>query len=497
MNNTILKIENINKKLSEYFSVKNINIELNKSEVHAIVGENGSGKSSLMNVLCGIYTKDSGSIYIDGKLANIDSPSAAKKFGITIIHQESSLFEHISIAENIFINNMPYLNKKLKIVNFSKMHSDCKKLLNRLGLNISSKTLVRYLNPAQKQIVEIARAYASESKIIIMDEPTSSLGENESSMLFNIINELKSNGVSVFYITHKFEELKQICDRVSIMKDGKIIETKSIENIDISDIFHVIAGFELNKPYPKINFKLGKEVLKITKLNSGGFLKDISLSLRKREILGVTGLIGSGGTRIAEAIFGISKIDSGEIVINGTAKQITSPHDSIKSGIAYVTEDRVVKGIFPSLKIYENLSAASIPRVSNKFLINKKYEKEIAASYVDKLAIKTPTINDKVSHLSGGNQQKLVLAKWIMSKAKIFIFDEPTKGIDVASKIDVYNLMNELLQKGASIILISSDINELIGMCDRISVLSNGKIVDTLSKQSFSAEKILQLETNK
>lgn len=495
MSNTILKIENINKRLSEYFSLKDINIELNKGEVHAIVGENGSGKSSLMNILCGIYTKDSGSISIDGRVANIDSPSDAKKFGITIIHQECSLFEHVSVAENVFINSIPYINKRFKIVNFPKMHSDCQKLLDKIGLNISSKTLIRYLSPAQKQIIEIARAYASKSKIIIMDEPTSSLGESETSMLFNIINELKGNGVSVFYITHKFEELKQVCDKVSIMKDGKIISTQPIEDTNINDIFHVMAGFDLSKRYPKINFKLGKEVLKITKLNSGESLKDINLSLRKREILGLTGLIDSGGTRIAESIFGIRKIESGEISINGTVKQITSPYDSIKSGVAYVTEDRVIKGIFPSLRIYENLSAASISRVSNKFLINKKYEKEIAASYVDKLAIKAPTINDKVSHLSGGNQQKLVLAKWIMSKAKIFIFDEPTKGIDVASKIDVYNLMNELLQKGASIILISSNLHELIGMCDRISVLSKGRIVDTLPRQCFSTEKILQLET--
>lgn len=497
MSNIVLKIEGVNKRLSEYFSLQNINMELSKGEVHAIVGENGSGKSSIMNILCGIYVKDSGNIYIDGNLVHINSPSDAKKLGITIIHQESSLFEHISIAENVFINNPPYLNKKLKIVNFTKMHIDCEKLLNKLGLDISSKTLVRYLSPAQKQIIEIARAYASKSKIVIMDEPTSSLGENEASMLFTIIKELKNTGVSMFYITHKFEELKQICDRVSVIRDGKLVETQLMENININDIFHMITSFDLSNRYPKINFKLGKEVLRLSKLNSGGFLKDINLSLRKKEILGIAGLIGSGGTRIAESVFGISKIDSGEIIINGNVKQINSPHDSIKAGVAYVTEDRTIKGIFPGLKVYENLSAASIFRISNKFLINKKYEKEIAASYVNKLAIKTHTINNKVAYLSGGSQQKLVLAKWIMSKSKIFIFDEPTKGIDIASKVDVYNLMNELLQKGASIILISSDIHELMGMCDRIAVLSKGEIIDTLSRQHFSTEKILQLQTIK
>lgn len=495
MSNALLKIKGVSKKLSENFSLKNIDLDLNEGEVHAIVGENGSGKSSIMNILSGLHIKDSGNIYIDDELVNINSPLDAKKLGITMIHQESSLFEHISIAENIFIDNNPYLSKKLKLIDFRKIYSDCDTLLNKFGLNVSSKTIVKHLSPAQKQIVEIAKAYVSHARIIIMDEPTSSLGENETSILLDIIKELKKHYISIFYITHKLEEINKICDRVSTMREGKITGTQSIENISINDIFNMIIGFDSNERYPKINFKLGNEVLRIFDLNSGDFLKQINLSLRKKEILGITGLIGSGGTKIAESIFGINKIDSGKIVINGIYNQINSPSDAIKAGIAYVTEDRIIKGLFPHLKVYENISAASMYRIKHGFMINEKYEKEMARSYMHKLGIKSHNINSEISHLSGGSQQKVVLAKWIMSKSKIFIFDEPTKGIDIASKVDVYNLMNELLQKGAAIILISSDLHELMGMCDRIAVLSKGRIIDILSKQNFSTEKILELET--
>lgn len=495
MSDSLLKIKGVSKKLSENFSLTNIDLDLNEGEVHAIVGENGSGKSSIMNILSGLYIKDSGHIYIEDELVNIASPLDAKKLGITMIHQESSLFEHISIAENIFIDTNPYLSKKLKLIDFKKMHNECEKLLNKFGLNISSKTIVKHLSPAQKQIIEIAKAYVSHARIIIMDEPTSSLGENETSILLDIIKELKNHNISIFYITHKLEEINKICDRVSTMRDGKIIGTRSIENISINDIFNMIIGFDSNERYPKINFKLGNEVLRISDLNSGDFLKHINLSLRKKEILGITGLIGCGGTKIAESIFGINKIDSGKIIINGNHKQINSPSDAIKAGIAYVTEDRIINGLFPHLKVYENISAASMYRIKHGFLINEKYEKEMAISYMDKLGIKSHNINSDISHLSGGSQQKVVLAKWIMSKSKIFIFDEPTKGIDIASKIDVYNLMNELLQKGAAIILISSDLHELMGMCDRIAVLSKGRIIDTIPRQRFSTDKILELET--
>ena len=495
MSNALLKIEGINKKLSEYFSLKNINLDLNKGEVHAIVGENGSGKSSIMNILCGLYIKDSGDIYIDNEPVDINSPLDAKKLGITMIHQESSLFEHISIAENIFLDNNPYLNKRFKIIDFARMYSDCEKLLNKFSLNINSKTIVKHLSPAQKQIIEIAKAYVSNARIILMDEPTSALGENETLVLFDIIKELKKSGISIFYITHKLEEIDKICDRVSTMKEGKLIGTQPIHNVSISDLFNMMVGFDSNERYPKIKFKLGTEVLRVSNLYSENSLKQINFSLRKREILGITGLIGCGGTKIAESIFGTNKIDSGKIIINGNYKQINSPSDAIKAGIAYVTEDRIIKGIFPQLKVYENISAASTYRIKHRFMINEKYEKEMARSYMHKLGIKSHNINSEVSHLSGGSQQKVVLAKWIMSKSKIFIFDEPTKGIDIASKVDVYNLMNELLQKGAAIILISSDLHELMGMCDRIAVLSKGRIIDILSKQNFSTEKILELET--
>lgn len=491
----VLKLVNVNKRFSDFFSLINISLEFYGGEVHVLMGENGSGKSSLMNLIWGSYTRDSGDIFIDNIPVNFTSQIDAKRLGIAMIHQDCSLIEHFTVAENIYIDNMPYLNKLLKIIDWNKMYADCQCLFNKLGLTLKFNSLVKSLTIAQKQLVEICRAYISNARIIIMDEPTSSLTESEVLPLFNIIKELKKVGVAIIYISHKLEEIQIIGDKISVLKDGEIMGTQNIDVMDVDNLIHMMTGLELKERYPKLKVKLGDELLKFTNVYAGNTLKNISFGLRKREILGIIGLMGSGRTKIAKCIFGLDKIDSGEISIDNKKVNINSPVDAISAGIGYVTEDRSTEGLFMNLNIAENITAASLSRVSNKLVIDSDIEIKLSSSYVDRLRIKIGTINGKPYYLSGGNQQKVVLAKWLMSKSRILILDEPTKGIDIASKVDVYNVMNELVTKDVSIILISSDVNEVLGMCDRTIVLYNGKIAAILSRNEATHEKIMAYAT--
>jgi ABC-type sugar transport system ATPase subunit len=487
----VLSLRNINKRLSDYFSLKDISLDLNEGEVHVLMGENGSGKSSLMKIIWGAYSKDSGDIYINENPIVINSPIDAKRMGIAMIHQDSSLFEHFTIAENIYIDCKPYLNRTLKIVDWSKMHTDCQRLFIKLGFTLNSRSIVKNLSIAQKQLVEICKAYISNARIIIMDEPTSSLTESESSLLFNIIHELKKSGVSILYISHKLEEVQKIGDRVTVIRDGEIIGSQRGASMDVDSIIHMMTGMELRERYPKLHVKLGKEVLKVANLSSGNIIKNINFSLRKREILGIIGLVGSGRTRVAKCMFGLGKLDTGEIYLNNTPINITSPSEAIKAGIGYVTEDRNTEGLFMYLNASQNITAPNLSKISHNLIIDKDIEKSLTGAYIDRLGINIGSPKDMVAYLSGGNQQKVVLAKWIMSKSKILVLDEPTKGIDIASKVDVYNLMNEMVSKGVSIILISSDVDEVIGMCDRIMVLYNGNIASVLNRKDATREKIL------
>lgn len=488
---SVLKLENINKRLSDYFALKNISLELYEGEVHALIGENGSGKSSLMNIIWGTCTKDSGNIFINGAPVSINSPIDARRLGIAMIHQNSSLFEHFTVAENIYLDNKPYSNKSLNFIDWRKMFSDCQKLFDKLGFTLNSRTYVRDLNIAQKQLVEICKAYVANARIIIMDEPTSSLTESESTLLFNIIYELKKSGVSILYISHKLEEIKQISDRITVIRDGEIAGTLQIGNMNVDSLIYMMTGMNLSERYPKLKVKIGKEILRVSNLCSDNILNGISFSLRKREILGIIGLVGSGRTKIAKNIFGVEKADSGDIYVENKKVYINSPADAIALGIGCVTEDRSSEGLFMYLDVPENITAPSISKVTNNLLIDREIEQVIASTYIDRLGIKIGTINNKAAYLSGGNQQKVVLAKWIMSKSRILILDEPTKGIDIASKVDVYNLMNEMVIKNVSIILISSDIDEVIGMCDRIMVLYNGKIAAVLPREEATRKKIM------
>jgi ABC-type sugar transport system ATPase subunit len=497
MTNQILKLENINKKMSEYFSLININLEIERGKVHAIIGENGSGKTTLMNIITGKISKDSGNVYLNGSLVNINSATDSKKHGIVMTHQESNLIEHLSVAENVFFTTDILSGFFLKTINWTKLYGDTKNLFKKLGINIEIdiKKQVRSLENAQKQLVEIAKAYVSNAEIIIMDEPTSSFTETETKILFNIIKELKNKGTAIIYISHRLEEIKQFCDKITVMRMGRCVGTIERSELETINLINMMTGMELKERYPKLNLKKGQEVLRIAGLTSGTVLKNINFSLNSKEIIGITGLAGSGKSIIAKSIFGMNKIDTGDIFINKKKVKIRSPLDAIKEGLGYVPEERQIDGLFMYLKIFENMTASSIDRFTTTYIIDKKKELNISSAFVEKLGIKIGSLDNKVENLSGGNQQKVILAKWMMSKSKIFILDEPTRGIDIASKVDVYNLMNDLIRKNSSIILISSDIEELIGMCDRILVLYGGLIVVNLPKEEATKNKIMYYAT--
>jgi ribose transport system ATP-binding protein len=412
-----------------------------------------------------------------------------------MIHQDPSLFEHFSAAENVFIDNKPLLNQSLKIIDYNKMYSNCQKLFDHFHFPIDCKTLVKNMGSAKKQLVEIAKACVSNARILIMDEPTSALTDTEVSMLFHIIEELKKSGISIIYITHRFQEVKEIGDRITVLRDGEIIGTQTISTINTENIIHMMTGLELKERYPKLNVKIGKELLRVSNLCSEEIISDINFTLHKKEVLGITGLVGSGRTKIAKCLFGMDSIDQGHITFNNKQLLFHSPAEAIEAGFAYITEDRNAEGLFTELQIAKNMIAASMKQISHQSIITPKMEKSIITRFIDRLGIKPANLKTKVEHLSGGNQQKVLLGRWIMSKSKIFILDEPTKGMDIPSKIDVYNVMNELVSKGASIILISSDINEILGMSDRILVLYGGKIAAEMDRHEASYEKIMYYAT--
>ncbi len=496
MSSSVLTLRNINKKFSEYFELKNVNLDLKHGEVNALIGENGSGKTELMKIIMGINKMDNGEIYFCEKAVNINSPVDAKRLGIYMIHQEPLLYENFSISENVFADNMVYSIKPLKIIDRIRMNEKTQEILDKLNFKVSSEMLVKHLGIGQRQFIDIIKAYNSQAKVIIMDEPTSALSESEVLILFNVIKILKEKGTSILYISHRLNEIKKISDRISVMRRGKIIGTEEGNSVNVKNVIHMMTGMNLASRYPKLDIKKGKEIFRASDLCYANLLKEISFTARKKEIIGITGLVGSGGSEIAKSIFGLLKIDRGDLFINGEKVKISNPFQAIEKGIGFISEDRNEDDLFMHLKVSENITSLSINKYADRnVLINLKKEKLITNKYMDKLSIRIGNIDDKISNLSGGNQQKVVLAKLMISNIKIFLLDEPTRGIDIASKLDVYNLMNDVVLNGASIVFISSDIDELMGMCDRIIVLCDGSIAAILDRGEFSEEKIMYYAT--
>lgn len=495
MKNPILELKSVTKSFGEDFTLDNINISLLPGEVHVLIGENGSGKSTIMNIISGVIQQDSGRIFINRNLTDILSISNAKKHGILYIMQDTNSFNNFTVAENVFLDKMPFSGKLLKVIDYDKLFFKCQNLFDKLKIPINVREKANILGLAERQLIEFAKAYISDAKIVIFDEPSAALTNIERDILFFIIRSLKKRGVGIFYISHKLEEIKKIGDRVTVIRNGNIVGSRELSGIDNKEIIKMMTGFIHKKHYPKLDISLGPDVLSVHNLYSNNVLTNISFNLRKGEIIGITGLVGSGRTRLAHCIFGAVEPTAGTILINGKVVHLSSPADAISHGIAYVPEDRASDSIFEYLDVTHNITISSLKRFTH---FGKLYTTMVGGTvrgYVKKLNINPGFSHDILASYSGGNQQKVVLAKWIMSRSKIFILDEPTRGIDVVSKVDIYNSINDLVTKGASVIFISSDIDEILGMCDRIMVLTHGQIVCQLPRHKATKEKILHYAT--
>lgn len=485
----ILEVKNITKSFPGVLALDHASLSIKKGEVHAFLGENGSGKSTLTKILYGIYKKDEGQIFIDGKEVAINNTDDAIALGIGIIFQEFNLINTLSVAENIFIGRLP--KTKAGTVDWKWVKNEAQKLLERLDFNVAPNVPVEDLSVAEKQMVEIAKALSMNARILFMDEPSATLTDKELEKLFEIIEKLKAEGVTIVYISHRLEEIFRLCDRATIIRDGVIIDTLDVAGTTKAELIQKMVGRDMAMEFPPRDYAAEGTLLEVKNVSRKGVLKDINFKLKKGEILGVAGLVGAGRTELMRVIFGADKIDSGEIFINGKKVKIHSTVSAKKNGLALVPEDRKGQGLLLEFSVMQNTSLANLKSIASGGIINRRKEKKIADSYVDQLKIKTPTIGQQVLMLSGGNQQKVVLAKWLNSNAKILIFDEPTRGIDVGAKYEIYLLMNELVKQGKSIIMISSEIPEVIAMSDRILVMHEGRIKAELSKDEATPEKIL------
>jgi len=471
-------------------------IDLYEGEVHVLMGENGAGKSTFMKILTGIYQKNEGSIKYLGKELNIKSPKEAEEIGISIIYQEFNLLPHLTVAENIFIAKEP--TNSFGLINYKKMNEDAKKILSNLNLDIDPEIKVSELKVGQQQMVEIAKATSVKAKVLIMDEPTAALTEKEINELFKVIKELRSKGVGIIYISHRMEELKYIADRITVMRDGKHIDTMLYKETTIDEIIEKMVGRSLGGQYPERVKVKDEVILEVKNLNKKNVVSNISFDLKKGEILGFAGLMGAGRTEVAKLIFGYDKIDSGEIILEGKPVKITSPIEAIKNKIVYLTEDRKKDGIFAEMSVEDNIMVSNLDIASKKFSFYDSREgKKICKKAILALNIKTPSLEQKIKNLSGGNQQKVILARWTTQQQKVLIIDEPTRGIDVGAKKEIYYLMKNLAAKGVSIIMISSELPEVLGMSDRVVVMKEGKIAKILNNDdSLTQEKIMHYATS-
>lgn len=494
MGEVILTMTDIDKSFPGVHALDHVSFSLRAGEVHALMGENGAGKSTLMKVLTGIYTKDSGSIVYEGKEVAFTNPREACDAGVIIVHQELNMLGHLTVAQNIFIGR-EMMNGKL--IDDRKMNEEAFKLFRQLNIEIDPTQKMSTLTVGKQQMCEIAKAISHEARVIVFDEPTAALTEAEIEELFKIIRDLRKQNIGIVYISHRMDEIKMITDRVTVMRDGAYVGTIDTATSTKDDIINMMVGrviYEDPKSYSNVSAN-APEVLRVEHLSAGRMVKDVSFNLRKGEILGFSGLMGAGRTEMARALFGADKKDGGEIYVNGTRVEIDSPEDAVKLGIGYLSEDRKRYGLVVAKTVAENSTMATMKEYMSGIFINKNKENAVAQEYVDKLKTKTPSVDQLVVNLSGGNQQKVVIAKWLIRNCDILIFDEPTRGIDVGAKSEIYHLMNVLAQEGKSIIMISSEMTEILRMSDRIIVMCEGRKTGEIDIAEATQENIMQAAT--
>ena len=494
MGEVILTMKEIDKSFPGVQALDRVNFELKKGEVHALMGENGAGKSTLMKVLTGIYKKDNGTITYEGQEIEFHNTREAQEAGIVIVHQELNMLGHLTVAQNIFINRE---FKKGIAIDDKKMNEETKKLFDKLNIDIDPTATMSGLTVGKQQMCEIAKAISHDAKVIVFDEPSAALTEAEIEELFKIIRDLRERQLGIIYISHRMDEIKVITDRVTVMRDGCYVGTLITNDCTKDDIINMMVGRVIyEEPKTKSMVKPDAPiVLKVENLNAGKMVRDVSFELRKGEILGLSGLMGAGRTETARAIFGADRKESGDIYVNGKKVEINSPEDAVKNGIGYLSEDRKRYGIVVQKTVTENTTMATLEKYVKGLFINKKSEREITQKYIDYLATKTPSVDQLVVNLSGGNQQKVVIAKWLVRNCDILIFDEPTRGIDVGAKNEIYKLMNKLAEEGKSIIMISSEMTEILRMSDRIIVMCEGKKTGEINIEDVSQEAIMNMAT--
>lgn len=489
--NIKLRVSNIDKSFPGVKALDNINFAVKRGTVHVLCGENGAGKSTLMKIINGIYKPDKGQIFIDGKPVEINSPIQSRELGISMIFQELDFIPEMTVEENFFAGKWPV--KKSGRVNWKEIRKRARKLLQEENLHYDLDTRLKELSISDIQLLEIARAISDDADIIIMDEPTSAISDKETAILFEKIRSLRERGKSIIYISHKMDEIFEIADEITVLRDGKVIDTRPREELDKNTVISLMVGRKLADNFPKEEIEPGPELLEVKNLTSRRVFRNINFNIRAGEIIGFAGLVGAGRTEVLRALFGLDPYDSGKITIKGQEVRINSPKDSIDNGMVMLSEDRRRYGIIPVRSVKENTTLARLEEFIYKGRLHRKKEREAVEKICSKMNVKTPTIDTEISALSGGNQQKVVLAKWMVNDPDIFLLDEPTRGIDVGAKYEIYKLMTLLAREGKAILMVSSELPELIGMCDRIYVMSEGTIAGELHREAFSQETIMKL----
>lgn len=489
-----IEMKGICKSFSEHAVLSDAGFSLESGEVHALMGENGAGKSTLMKILTGIYEKDSGTVLIDGEEVVYKTPKEAENAGIILIHQELNVLFDLTVEENLFLGKE--ITTRGGVCNKKEMQQQAEAILDKLGVKIPVKKRMADLAVGQQQMIEICRALMSEAKVIIMDEPTAALTASETEILFKVIKKLQKDGVSIIYISHRMEEIFELCDRITVLRDGQYVGTKETKDTNEKDIVKMMIGREIGERYPERKSSIGKEILKVSGLTKKGIYENISFSVKEGEVLGVSGLMGAGRTEIMRSIFGNMQHDGGDIFIDGTKCTIDNPAAAIKYGIGFITEDRKTEGLMLEDSIKNNISLTNLASISDRYhVINKGKEKSLAANAINELKIRCFHQAQECGKLSGGNQQKVVFAKWVYTNPRILILDEPTRGVDVGAKKEIYNIINELAAKGVAIIMVSSELPEILGMSDRIMIIREGTVRGILNKEEANQEKIMTLAT--
>jgi len=493
MGNSLVQMKNIAKSFSDTKVLKGVHLELGHGEILALLGENGAGKSTLMKILSGIYIKEEGEIYLDGELCHFQNPKEAQNKGIAIIHQEMNLCNDLTVSENIFlgreISGTLQLSRK-------KMDEEAQRILDSLGVPMKATDLAGDLKVSEQQMVEIAKALSEEAKVLIMDEPTSALSRKEIEDLFRVIRRLRDEGRGIIYISHRLDELRAIVDRVTILRDGENVISAKLSDLSIDDIIRHMVGREIQDKFPHLSCEKGVEILRVENLEAGPKVRNISFSLYEGEILGIAGLMGAGRTEMTRALFGVDEKSAGKVYLYGKEISIRSPKDSIEHGMALIPEDRRKDGLCTELSIRENIALPNLDSLSGPFsALSKEKENQLSGQAMQSLNVKSESEEMIAKNLSGGNQQKVVLGKWLVRNPKVILFDEPTRGIDIGAKVEIYQIMNELKKKGVGVLFISSEMEEVLGMSDRILVFCDGRITGELSKEESSQENILKFAT--